>query len=84
MCDIALQDAKHYLKLGRLHRFNHESFVMCKEEEAATLAGTLSRLKYLFTIKVRREAFLEHLQAYFISFKQFSELVQLVISNLCS
>ena len=57
---------------------------MSKEEEATALAGTLSCLKYLFTIKVRREAFLEHLQAYFISFKQFSEFVQLVIGDFCS
>ena len=83
MCDIALQDAEHYLELGRLHRFDHESFIMCKEEKAATLPGAFSSLKYLFSIKVWRETFLKHLQAYFIGFKQFSKLVKLVISDFC-
>ena len=83
MCDIALQDAEHYLELGRLHRFDHESFIMCKEEKAATLPGALSSLKYLFSIKLRRETFLEHLQTYFIGFEQFSKLVKLVICDFC-
>ena len=56
---------------------------MCEEEKAATLARPLTSLEDLFAIELRGEASLEHLQANIIRFEQFSELVQLVVCDLC-